>query len=152
MSPALNGSLEIHRFERSDIVEIRNRIMFIFCPGLPQCIRNTFMVNLLGSSFEFSTLIAERLSVRQLILHRISPSVCIYVCVTLRNVMLRNVTLRNANVSRLGMQFTASTCSRWRHTSYMDAAFVLLAHEGLEIRTNRSLLFTQVGLLQLQCD
>ena len=37
-------------------------------------------------------------------------------------------------------------------TSYMDAAFVLLTPEGLEIWTNRSLLFTQVGLLQLQCD
>ena len=34
-------------------------------------------------------------------------------------------------------------------TSYMDAAFVLLTPEGLEIWTNRSLLFTQVGLLQL---
>ena len=32
----------------------------------------------------------------------------------------------------------------------MDAAFVLLAHEGSEIRTNRSLLFIQVGLLQLE--
>ena len=29
----------------------------------------------------------------------------------------------------------------------LDAAFVLLAHEGLEIERNRSLLFTQVGLL-----
>ena len=37
-------------------------------------------------------------------------------------------------------------------TSYMDAAFVLLTPEGLEIWTNRSLLFTQVGLLQLQRD
>ena len=46
----------------------------------------------------------------------------------------------------------ASACSRWCPTSYMDAAFVLQAHKGLEIRTNRSLLFTQVGLLQLQHD
>ena len=46
----------------------------------------------------------------------------------------------------------ASTRSRWRPTSYRDAAFVLLVHEGLEIRTNQSLLFTQVGLLQLQHD
>ena len=37
-------------------------------------------------------------------------------------------------------------------TSYMDAAFVLLTPEGSEIWTNRSLLFTQVGLLQLQRD
>ena len=36
--------------------------------------------------------------------------------------------------------------------SYMDATFVLLAHERLEIRTNQSCLFTQVGLLQLQRD
>ena len=35
-------------------------------------------------------------------------------------------------------------------TSYMDAAFVLLAIEGSEIWINRSLRFTQVGLLQLQ--
>ena len=34
----------------------------------------------------------------QLILHRISPSVCIYVCVTLRNVTLRNAILRQACV------------------------------------------------------
>ena len=41
--------------------------------------------------------------------------------------------------------FGASTCSRWRPTSYM-----YMAHEGSEIRTNQSLLFTQVGLLQLK--
>ena len=37
-------------------------------------------------------------------------------------------------------------------TSYMDAAVVLLTPEGSEIWTNRSLLFIQVGLLQLQRD
>ena len=37
-------------------------------------------------------------------------------------------------------------------SSYMDAALVLLAHEGSEFWTNRLLLFTQVGLLQLQRD
>ena len=35
-------------------------------------------------------------------------------------------------------------------TSYMDAAFVLLAHEESEDKSITS--FTQVGLLQLQCD
>ena len=37
-------------------------------------------------------------------------------------------------------------------TSYMDAAFVLLTPEGIVTWTNRSLLFTKVGLLQLQRD
>ena len=37
---------------------------------------------------QYIVLIAKRLSARQLILHRISPSVCIYVCVTLRNAIL----------------------------------------------------------------
>ena len=85
-------------------------------------------------STELDSVVAERLSTRQLILHRISPNVCIYMY-----------------VSRFRPRGT-STCSRWRPTSYMDAAFVLLAHEGLEIRTNRSLLLTPVGLLQLQRD
>ena len=35
MSPALNGSSTLERFERSDASEIRNRIMFDFYPGLP---------------------------------------------------------------------------------------------------------------------
>ena len=37
-------------------------------------------------------------------------------------------------------------------TCYMDAAFVLLAHKGSELWTNQSILFTQIGLLQLQHD
>ena len=53
--------------------------------------------------------------------------VCMYVCVTLRNAILLQARVQ-------------------------DAAFVLLAHEVLEIRTNRSLLFTQVGLLQSLCS
>jgi len=36
MSPALNGSSTLERFERSNAGEIRNRIMFDFYPGLPQ--------------------------------------------------------------------------------------------------------------------
>ena len=40
--------------------------------------------------------------------------------------------------------------ARVQDGSFMDAAFGLLAHKGVEIRTNRSLLFTQVGLPQLQ--
>ena len=37
--------------------------------------------------------------------------------------------------------------ARWRPTSYMDAAFVLLACKGSETWTSRLLHFTQVGLL-----
>ena len=35
MSPALNGSSALQRFERSNAIEIRNGIMFDFYPGLP---------------------------------------------------------------------------------------------------------------------
>ena len=35
MSPALNGSTAIQHFERGNVVEIRNGIMFDFYPGLP---------------------------------------------------------------------------------------------------------------------
>ena len=35
MSPALNGSSEIQRFECADATKIRNAIMFVFYPGLP---------------------------------------------------------------------------------------------------------------------
>ena len=35
MSPALNGSLAIWRFEGSDAIEIRDRITFDFYTGLP---------------------------------------------------------------------------------------------------------------------
>ena len=35
MSPALNGSSTLERFEHSNVSEIRNRIMFNFYPGLP---------------------------------------------------------------------------------------------------------------------
>ena len=35
MSPALNGSSALQHFERSNIVKIRNGIMFNFYPGLP---------------------------------------------------------------------------------------------------------------------
>ena len=35
MSPALNGSSTLERFERSNAREIRNEIMFDFYPGLP---------------------------------------------------------------------------------------------------------------------
>ena len=44
-------------------------------------------------------IIAERLSVRQLIPRRISEIVCMYVC------MYVSVTLKNARMSHLGMQF-----------------------------------------------
>ena len=35
MSPALNGSSSLERFERSNAIEIRNGIVFDFYPGLP---------------------------------------------------------------------------------------------------------------------
>ena len=35
MSPTLNGTSVLQRFERSNAVKIRNRIMFDFYPGLP---------------------------------------------------------------------------------------------------------------------
>ena len=35
MSPALNGSSTLQRFERGNTVKIRNGIMFDFYPGLP---------------------------------------------------------------------------------------------------------------------
>ena len=35
MSPTLNGSSALERFERSNAIEIRNEIMFDFYPGLP---------------------------------------------------------------------------------------------------------------------
>ena len=35
MSPALNGSLTIRRFEGSDAIEIHDRITFDFYTGLP---------------------------------------------------------------------------------------------------------------------
>ena len=35
LSPVLNGCLEILHFERSDAIEIRDRVMFVFYSGLP---------------------------------------------------------------------------------------------------------------------
>ena len=35
MSPALNGSSALERFEHSNAIKIRNGIMFDFYPGLP---------------------------------------------------------------------------------------------------------------------
>ena len=36
MSPALNGSTALQHFERGNVVEIHNGIMFNSYPGLPQ--------------------------------------------------------------------------------------------------------------------
>ena len=38
MSPALNGSSEIQRFEHAYAIEIRDGIMFVFYPGLPHVV------------------------------------------------------------------------------------------------------------------
>ena len=35
MSPTLNGSSALEHFERGNVIEIRNGIIFDFCPGLP---------------------------------------------------------------------------------------------------------------------
>ena len=40
MSPSLKGSTALKCFERSNAVEIRNRIMFDFYPGLPHMYAN----------------------------------------------------------------------------------------------------------------
>ena len=40
LSPTLNGSLEIQRFECSDAIEIRDGIMFDFYAGLPHIINS----------------------------------------------------------------------------------------------------------------
>ena len=119
--------------------------------------------NGLAHQLELLGLIAECLSTRQLIVRRglKSQLAYIYICMCATSVTLRNaieswVTFRilyymsrSVMLSAPGATQGASMCLRWRRTSYMDAAFVLLAHEGSEIRTNRSLLFTQVALLQL---
>ena len=38
MSPALNGSSALLLFERGNVVEIHNGIMFDFYPGLPHLV------------------------------------------------------------------------------------------------------------------
>ena len=44
MSPALTESSAIRRFERSDVIEIRNRIIFNFYTGLPHMYIGTYKV------------------------------------------------------------------------------------------------------------
>ena len=40
MNPAPNGSSTLQHFERGDAIEIRNRMMFDFYPGLPHIIHS----------------------------------------------------------------------------------------------------------------
>ena len=116
-------------------------------------------------TFVSLSIIAERLSAKQLIVQcgLKSQLAYIYMCAT-------SVTLRNAIKSPVTFRIrvvTTAVTKRFRPrghpgeqagvqdgvlTSYMDAAFVLLTPEGIATWTNRSLLFTQVGLLQLQRD
>ena len=42
MSPALNGNSMLEHFERSNVSEIRNGIMFDFYPGLPHMVVGLF--------------------------------------------------------------------------------------------------------------
>ena len=44
MSPALNGSSAIRRFEGSDAIEIRNGITFDFYTGLPHMLHTVYRV------------------------------------------------------------------------------------------------------------
>ena len=43
MSPALNGSSALQRFEHSNAIEIRNGIMFDFYLGLPHMSNSLYM-------------------------------------------------------------------------------------------------------------
>ena len=49
LSPTLNGSLEIRRFECSDAIEIRNGIIFDFYTGLPHLL-HVFVFFLVGGA------------------------------------------------------------------------------------------------------
>ena len=113
-----------------------------------------------------TVMIAERLSARQLIVQCGLKSQLAYISVTLRNAikspvtfLIRVITMSVRSVYVLLLQLKRNASGPGgtpgvKHvlTSYMDTAFVLLTPEGLEIWTNRSFLFTQVGLLQLQRD
>ena len=135
-------------------------------------------INLRDMSLKEVHIIAERLSARQLIVQCGLKSqlacIYIYICAQLpsRLGMQLNLRLRSLYVLLLCLYVPYTCCyyscnetlpapgsprgeARVQDgvlTSYMDAAFVLLTPEGLEIWTNRSLLFTQVGLLQLRRD
>ena len=115
-----------------------------------------------------NSIIAERLSARQLIVQcgLKSQLVYIYMCATSVTLYVPYTCYYYVCTFRTRVVTTA-VAKRFRPrgppgeqarvqdgvlTSYMDVAFVLLTPEGAEIWTNRSLLFTQVGLLQLQRD
>ena len=55
MSPTPNGSSVLQRFERGNALEIRNRIMFDFYPGLPQVFGILFIVPSIISEIEVTT-------------------------------------------------------------------------------------------------
>ena len=46
LSPALNGSSEIRRFERGDTIEICNGIIFDFYTGLPHIIYMSYLLSI----------------------------------------------------------------------------------------------------------
>ena len=64
MSPALNRSFALQRFERSNVVEIRNGIMFDFYPGLAHMYSTQLLVagvsivraNQIAEVFEFCSI------------------------------------------------------------------------------------------------
>ena len=51
MSPALNGSYALQRFECSNAIEIRNEIMFDFYPGLPHIVHLSLITAYLYSTY-----------------------------------------------------------------------------------------------------
>ena len=52
MSPALNGSFALQRFECGNTVELRNGIMFDFYPGLPHRCGSLYVLAILSSSIK----------------------------------------------------------------------------------------------------
>ena len=52
MSPALNGSFALQRFECGNTVELRNGIMFDFYPGLPHICGSPYVLAILSSSIK----------------------------------------------------------------------------------------------------
>ena len=61
MSPALNGSTALQRFERGKVVDICNRIMFDFYPGLPHIHIHVYL--LLSRTYQFAY-IPSKISLR----------------------------------------------------------------------------------------
>ena len=55
MSPTLNGRSVLQHFERGNVIEMRNRIIFDFYPGLPHIYINVH-ITLINIATQGSTL------------------------------------------------------------------------------------------------